>query len=76
MSQANPNQAGMVRAQGRKRHNRALREEQLRDDAMQIGIPVRELKLRKFEDVQELRKYPPATPDWVNPFARERQRGW
>lgn len=66
------NQTGMVRANGRKRHNRALREESLREEAMQLGITTREYKQNQFEAVQELRLHPPATPDWVNPWAVRR----
>lgn len=52
-------QAGMIRAHGRKRHNRALREEQLRGEAMQLGIPLQEHKQNLFDEVQFLRKHPP-----------------
>ncbi len=65
-------QPGMVRAAGRKRHNRALREEQLAGEAMQLGITVREHKQNQYEEVQEIRKHPPLTPDWVNPWATRR----
>lgn len=53
------NQPGMIRAQGRKRYNRALREEQLRGDAMQLGIPLAEHKRNLFDEVQFLRAHPP-----------------
>ena len=62
-------QPGMTRAAGRKRHNRALREEKFAGEALQLGITVREHKQNQFEEVQELRKHPPLTPDWMNPWA-------
>ena len=71
MSRANPNQAGMVRAQGRKRANRALREEHLRGEAMQLGIPFAEHKRNLFGEVQFLRKHPPIQEA---PRSRNRER--
>ncbi len=71
-SNLNRNQPGMVRAQGRKRANRALTEENLRGEAMQLGITIHEHKQNQFAKVQELRRNPPATPDWVNPWAIRR----
>lgn len=59
MSRANPTQRGMVRAAGRKRANRALREELLKGEAMQLGIPLAEHKRNLFDEVQFLRKHPP-----------------
>lgn len=63
----NRTQPGLVRARGRKRNNRALREEQLRGEAMQLGITVREHKQNQYEVVQELRRSPSRTPDWARP---------
>lgn len=60
-------QPGLVRASGRKRHNRALREKQLTTEAGRLGIPVQELKTRLFQEVQDIRKHPPQTPDWARP---------
>lgn len=52
-------QPGLVRASGRKRHNRMLREEGFGIEAAARGISVQELKQEKFEAVQEIRKSPP-----------------
>lgn len=57
-------QPGLVRAGGRKRHNRALREERLAVEAGTLGIPVQELKTRLFQEVQDMRRSP-RTPEWA-----------
>jgi len=60
-------QPGLIRASGRKRHNRALREEQLTTEAARLGIAVQDLKTRLFQEVQDIRRHPPQTPDWARP---------
>ncbi len=57
-------QPGLMRASGRKRHNRALREERLAVEATALGIPVQELKTRLFQEVQDIRRSP-RTPEWA-----------
>lgn len=60
-------QPGLMRAGGRKRHNRALREEALRAEALNRGISLEALKSERFAEVQELRRNPRQTPDWARP---------
>ena len=63
----NRTQPGLVRANGRKRHNRALREDAMRAEALGRGISLETLKAERFSEVQDMRRSPSRTPDWARP---------